>query len=177
MRPSTSRRSGVTMAAVCRVACAVALAAAAPVAAPLQAQQPGSVAGLAFMSGCWQGSFEARDETGTVEERYTPPTENMMLGTTRYILDGRTVQFEFLVIRSEDDGVVMLPYPDGRESEHAFRLTELAERRAVFEAPEHDFPKRIIYRRENGVMVARIDGGSGTDGQEWRMTRVNCDTP
>ena len=177
MSPSTSRASGSAAAAVCVVACAVALAAPPPLTAQLQEQGGGSVSDLAFMSGCWRGSFQANGATGTVEERYTPPSENVILGTTRYLLDGRTVQFEFLLIRSDDDGVSMLPYPDGKPSHDAFLLVEVAEGHAVFEALEHDFPKRIIYRRDNGELVARIDGGAGTDGREWRMSGVDCNAP
>ena len=43
---------------------------------------------LAFMSGCWEGPLS---RGGTIEEFYSPPTENMIVGTTRYVRDGRTV--------------------------------------------------------------------------------------
>ena len=34
---------------------------------------------------------------------------------------------------------------------------------SVFENPEHDFPKRIIYRKSaDGSLLASIDGGPGT---------------
>ena len=97
---------------------------------------------------------------------------------SRRVLEAGSDGYEFLLIHSDGDGVVLLPYPDGTASEDAFRLTRLEERSAVFESPEHDFPKRIIYRLDaDADLVARIDGGAGTDGREWRMRRIDCDAP
>lgn len=128
---------------------------------------------LAFMAGCWEGQAGG----GTViEEHYTTPSSNLMLGTTRYLRDGATRQFEFTRITAGRDGVVLLPFPGGTASADPFRLTTVEADRAVFEAPEHDFPKRIIYRRDaDGSLVARIDGGEGSDqASEWRMDAAPC---
>jgi hypothetical protein len=44
---------------------------------------------------------------------------------------------------------------------------------AVFENPGHDFPQRIIYRREGDSLIARIEGevdGRRRSAQwEWRL--------
>jgi hypothetical protein len=138
------------------------------------------MADLGFMSGCWNGSFQARDGEGVIEEHYTSPSENLILGTTRYLLDGRAVQFELTTLRTGEDGVItMLPYPGGSPSPDGFQLTRVIRTgealEAVFEAPEHDFPKRVIYRREGDRLVARIDGGEGSDqAQTWEMRPVGC---
>lgn len=127
---------------------------------------------VAFMSGCWEGTFQSRKGAGVIEERYTDPSENVMLGTTRYMVDGRTTQFELTVIRLSDDGGVLLtPYPGGERSEHSFRMTETGSGRAVFEAPEHDFPKRIIYERagDDGLRATIDDGGEGSNAASWEM--------
>lgn len=146
---------------------------------PLGAQSPPTLDGLDFMSGCWEGSFSSE---GVIEERYTPPSVNLMLGTTRYLVGDRAVQFEFTAIRTNDQGEVELhPAPGGRPSPHAFTLTALnqgPEPGAVFEAPANEFPKRIVYRRIPGTpdtLVARIDNGAGAEeAQEWRMAAVAC---
>jgi hypothetical protein len=129
-----------------------------------------------FMVGCWEGTFRDRSGRGTIEEHYTTPTQNVMLGTTRYIRDGHTVQFEFAIIRADSGGVRLTPYPNGRPSEHDFVLTRWAVDQAVFEAPEHDFPKRIIYRQDaEAGLRARIDGGaSDRNGREWYLRRADC---
>lgn len=144
------------------------------VAGAQSARAPG-LEDLAFMSGCWEGPFSSRGRTGVIEEHYTSPSANVMLGTTRYLIEGRAVQFELTVIRADSAGVNLIPYPGGRASD-AFRLTDGQGARAVFENPEHDYPKRIIYFMDGeDVRVARIDGGpEDTGGSEWRMKRAAC---
>jgi hypothetical protein len=131
---------------------------------------------LRFMSGCWHGTFESEKGAGTIEEHYTDPASNLMLGTTRYLRGGEAVEFEFSAIRRDDRGVWLTPYPGGVASPDAFRLTSVEGGRAVFEAPEHDYPKRILYRRDaDGTLNARIDAGADDPaGSEWRMTPAPC---
>jgi hypothetical protein len=132
---------------------------------------------LAFLSGCWEGRF-GKDGSGTMEEIYTSPSENLMLGTTRYLKEGKAVDYEFTRIEKTEDGVFMTPYPGGRASEHSFRLTSVEGGRAVFEAPEHDFPKRIIYAvNEDGSRTARIDGGTDEGAREWQLHSGPCPGP
>jgi hypothetical protein len=113
-----------------------------------------------------------------MEELYTAPSANLMLGTTRYIRGGASFQYEFTRIVRDSAGIVMTPYPGGEPSTHDFRLTSLEASVAVFEAPEHDYPKRIIYRADaDGTRTARIDGGpDDTGGMEWVFRRASCDT-
>jgi hypothetical protein len=139
------------------------------VAAPARAQPP-ALETLRFMSGCWRGQPDAR---GTViEEHYTPPSANLILGTTRYLRDGRAVSFEFARIDRTDQAVILTPMPNGRGSV-AFTLVIDPAGRAVFENRTHDFPNRIIYRQAGDTLVARVEGNDG-NGQEWRMTRAPC---
>lgn len=130
--------------------------------------------GLGFLAGCWSGPF-GRD-SGMIEEFYTSPSANLILGTTRYLREGTAVQYEFTRIESAESGVLMTPYPGGEPSKDAFRLTSLQDGVAVFEAPEHDYPKRIIYRaNRDGTRTARIDGGiADREGQEWELEPIEC---
>lgn len=131
---------------------------------------------LGFMSGCWRG---AAGNGMIIEEFYTVPSENLILGTTRYLRDGRAVQYEFARITRDSVGIVLTPYPGGRPSPAGFELTSLRDGAAVFEAPEHDYPKRIIYRTNpDGSRTARIDGGTDDSrSAEWMMEPVDCGTP
>jgi hypothetical protein len=131
------------------------------------------LADLAFLSGCWQGPSSA---TSAIEEFYTGPSNNIMLGTTRYIRNGTVVGYEFTRVEKTANGILMTPYPGGRPSEHSFRLTSLQNGEAIFEAPEHDYPKRIIYRANpDGTRTARIDGGpDDKKGKEWLMSGMPC---
>lgn len=129
---------------------------------------------LGFMAGCWRGDFGSG---AALEEVFTAPSANLILGLSRYLRGGRAVQYEFSRITADSAGIALLPYPGGKPSEHAFRLTALEGGRATFEAPEHDFPKRIRYARESdGSLSARIDGGTDDDAraQQWRMRPVQC---
>ena len=130
---------------------------------------------VAFMAGCWEGSA---GPGRTILERYGPATENVMLGTTLFLRDERAISHELVeLVRTEDGLIRMTPYPGGTESEHPFFLTHWTESSAVFEAPEHDFPKRIIYSRlPDGRLQARIDGGAEDPRpRTWVMAPVSCD--
>lgn len=159
-----------------RILLAGAFAAATPALAAAQAfSRPPSLTDLAFMTGCWRAPL-SRD--GVMEELYTAPSANLMLGTTRYLRGGVAFQYEFTRIVRDSTGIVMTPYPGGEPSTHDFRLTSLQDAVAIFEAPEHDDPKRIIYRANaDGTRTARIDGGpDDREGMEWVFRQVPCDT-
>lgn len=136
-----------------------------------QVRAPHEVERLGFMTGCWEGAAGE----GRIEERYTP-SANVVLGTTRYLQDGVVTAFEFTLIEERDGAVVLTPHPDGIRSEHGFRLQPGGDR-AVFAAPEHDFPKRISYAPVGrDSLLVRIDGGDGSsEASEWRMGRMDCD--
>jgi hypothetical protein len=98
-----------------------------------------------------------------------------MLGTTRYILEGRTVMWEFSKVEESEGEVVLTPFPRGQPSEHGFRMTSVGEEDVLFEAPEHDFPKRISYRRDDERLIARIDDGTDEMVDKWEMKPAPCD--
>jgi hypothetical protein len=155
------------------VALAMSIACMLPAGAAAQATAAPTLEGLAFMAGCWRSEFGGGSE---LEEFYTNPVDNLMLGLSRFLRDGRATEHEFSRITFDSTGIVLLPFPGGKPSEHEFRLTSLADGRALFEAPEHDFPKRIRYTREpDGSLTARIDAGSDdSHAREWRMQPVAC---
>lgn len=98
-----------------------------------------------------------------------------MLGTSRFVRDGRVVSFEFGLIREYDDGVSYLPHPGGTASEHAFHLVVAGAGDVRFEAPDHEYPKRIAYRRTPGGLQARIDAGADDpEPRIWEMEPVAC---
>ena len=83
-----------------------------------------------------------------------------MLGVSRTIADGRTVQFEFMRIQQEEGAVYLMATPSGQR-EARFKLTKASAREVVFENPTHDFPQRITYKLEGkDSLVARISGMS-----------------
>ena len=144
---------------------------------PLQVnrQSPTAMLPVAFMAGCWLGTS---DDGGTViEERWSPPSENVMVGTTRFLRDGRTVGFEFGHLEARAGEVIYTPYPSGNRSPDVFVLTKASPGEALFEAPEHDYPKRIQYRvGVDGGLRAQIDGGEGDpEPRGWSLERSSCE--
>jgi len=117
----------------------------------LQAPDP---AALSWLAGCWQ----RQSGTRLVEEVWTAPAGDGMLGLSRTIDNGRTIDHEFLQIRVDSERLVYVARP-ARQPEAAFGAASIGPREAVFENPAHDFPQRIIYRlREDGSLLARIEG-------------------
>jgi hypothetical protein len=144
----------------------------APALAP-SSPAPPSLADLAFMAGCWRGPS---GEGATIEEYYTAPSDNLILGLSRYTKGSRVASYEFTTIAREGGEIVLTPRPSGQEPA-PFRLTRLDSTGAVWENPSHDFPTLIAYRRGSGdSLIARIEG-PGRDGKrsiEWRMGRAAC---
>jgi hypothetical protein len=64
-------------------------------------------------------------------------------------------------------------YAPSGQAQAEFRLTRLLTREAVFENQDHDFPKRITYRREGNVLHARVEGGPGDRVAEWSWARAS----
>jgi hypothetical protein len=135
---------------------------------------PGPLEPLRFMAGCWRGPA---GPDRVIEEHYTAPSANLILGMTRYLRHGRATGYEFSTISWEDSVIVLTPRPEGQQPV-PFRLTGLDSKSAAWENSRHDFPTRIAYRRLPGdTLVARIEGpgAGGTRAQEWRMVRAACD--
>ena len=123
---------------------------------------------IAFMQGCWTGLAA---NGAVIEERYTPPADNLIIGMTRYVKNGRVVDFEFTTLEYRDSTIILVPRPKGQRSDE-FPLKEIRDGYAVWENPAHDFPQRIIYRRSAPrELTARIEGKTarGDQGTDWVM--------
>jgi hypothetical protein len=81
--------------------------------------------------------------------------------------------YEFLRIAETADGVSYFASPGGKPPVE-FKAKETGDKRVVFENAAHDFPQRIIYRRDGDQLVARIEGSiqGKVRTEEWRFTRV-----
>ena len=123
---------------------------------------------LAWMTGSWSGSSQGIE----MEEHWTAPRGNSMIGIHRDVGKGRTVSFEFLRIEVRNDQIVYLSMPNGRSPATPFPLKELSGARVVFENPTHDFPQRIIYWKDGHDLRARIEGTTNGEAgsEEWRWS-------
>lgn len=135
------------------------------------ATTPPTIADLVWMSGDWQ---TAPGESAQIEEHWTLPAGGTMLGMGRTIVGDKTVEFEFLRIEQRANGIYYVANPQGGPATD-FKLTRVSGQEAIFENPEHDFPKRIIYKKTaGGTMVASVDGGEKTRSQNFTYLPLAC---
>src|SRR5688500_17110488 len=127
-----------------------------------------AIADLAWMAGSWSGESRGIQ----MEEHWTRPLGNSMVGLHRDVGKGRTMLFEYLRIEQQGDQIAYLSMPNGRSPATPFPLKEISGTRVVFENPAHDFPQRIIYWKDGNDLRARIEGtrNGKTGGEEWRWS-------
>ena len=132
----------------------------------------GGIEELAWLSGCW------RSDSGTpqITEQWMKPAGNLMLGMSHTVAEGRTREFEFMRIVQEENGDIFFVAMPSGQKEARFKLMMASAREVRFENPEHDFPQRIIYRREGDSLVGRIEGTSKGQAKaiDFPLNRVAC---
>ncbi len=125
---------------------------------------------LAWLAGAWVGTRGTEGKT-SIEERWSPPLGGAMLATSRTVSRGKMSAFEYLRIVERDGGLVYIPQPGGG-SPTEFVLTELGDKRAVFENPRHDYPKRIVYEvSADGSLGAAIGFTKGGTPRRFEFKR------
>jgi hypothetical protein len=113
---------------------------------------------LAWMSGDWQTAPGRM----RIEEHWTGAAGGTLIGMSRTVVGDRTVAFEYLRIETRKEGIFYVAHPNAKPGTD-FKLVRVEGQSATFENLAHDFPKRIIYRKNSeGAIVARIEG----DGSE-----------
>lgn len=104
------------------------------------------------------------------------PGGGTMIGMSRSVADGATVEHEFLRIEERDGRLAYVAAPSG-QSEAAFLEVEVTDRKVVFEAPGHDFPQRITYERLSPrSILAWVEGelDGVAEVVEFPMTATRC---
>jgi hypothetical protein len=111
------------------------------------------VAKLSWMAGSWTGTRGR----ASIEEHWTQPNGNAMLAVSKTVVAGKMVEFEFLRVVVKDGAIVYVAQPSGRPPTD-FKLTASTDKEAVFENPQHDFPKLVRYKRDGDKLTASIEG-------------------
>jgi len=119
---------------------------------------------VSFLSGHWVGTSRGIE----MEELWLEPKGGMMLGLHRDVAQGRETFFEYLRIEDRGGELVYIASPKGSGAIE-FPLVEIRDGVVVFENLEHDYPQRIIYRREGDSVTARIEGviDGSLEAAEW----------
>lgn len=111
-------------------------------------------ASLTWLAGCWEFTRGAR----RVTEQWMRPDGGTLMGMSRTTTDGKTVEYEFLIVREGVKGLELVAKPSG-QAEAIFTATSVGAREVVFENPTHDFPQRITYRMTGeGGLNAVVEG-------------------
>ncbi len=101
-----------------------------------------------------------------------------MLGVGRTVKNGKTVAHEFMQIRADAQGQIVLIAKPDRKPEATFTMTVGAADAVTFENLQHEFPQRVMYRLLAGDrLAARIEGmrDGVLRGIDYPMRRAACD--
>src|SRR4029078_723641 len=128
-----------------------------------------TLADISWISGDWQTEPGGRAQ---IEEHWPQAAGATMMGRSRTVAGGKTVEFEYLRIEHRADAIYSVAHPKARCPGTDFKLTRASTTEAVFENPQHDFTKRIIYRKTDDGLTASIDGGEGTKAMAFPMKRM-----
>jgi hypothetical protein len=131
-----------------------------------------SIARISWLGGCW----ESADPSRGIEEQWMRPRGGTMLGMSRTVREGRTREFEHMRIEERDGRLVFTSKPSGQD-EASFDSIEVTSSSIAFENAAHDFPQRIIYRRNaDGTLLARIEGTRTGEvrGVDFPMRQTAC---
>ena len=126
-------------------------------------------ADLRWMAGSW-----SQETPGViVREIWLEPINGAMAGAGQTNLAGREPFIEHMSITDEPAGLTFTATIRGQEPT-AFLLKSWQNETYVFENLAHDRPQRVIYRRCDADLCARVE--SMVDGelvsQDWRYKRV-----
>ena len=87
----------------------------------------------------WLAGSRSMKGNALIEERWTDPASNMMLGLSRTVRGDKVVEFEFLRIEARPDGLFYVAQPGGHPPTD-FKLTKWDGTEAIFENPSTIFP-------------------------------------
>lgn len=110
---------------------------------------------ISWLSGAWVAEGNGRQ----ISEQWMSPAGGKLLGMSRTVSHGRTVEYEFLLLRVEGNGDINYVAKPSGQAETAFKLVRASANEVVFENPQHDFPQRIIYTlKEGDKLTAAVEG-------------------
>jgi hypothetical protein len=138
-------------------------------------QTPTRLSDLTWLAGCWEMS--GANGMTLISEMWMKPAGNSMIGVGRTIKIGKLVDFEFLRIVEDASGLAYISRPSSNKEETTFKMLRSSTDEIVFENAAHDFPQRIMYKRNGEKMTARIEGtvGGKLKGTDFPYIRVRCE--
>lgn len=138
-------------------------------AAMLLAATPANTTPVLELPEWLSGAWVSRDtDGGWTEEWWTSPRAGIMLGASRSGKADRLGFFEHMRIARNSAGLEFCALPQGRAGT-CFPAVSASSSEIAFENASHDYPKRIVYRREKFGISAEISGAGGSRRQVWQL--------
>ena len=135
------------------------------------AQPQSTIDRVAWLHGCWQTT----GAPAVVEEQWMVPRGGTMIGMGHTVRDGRTTEYELVVLREQGGRLAYEAHPSGQPSA-VFLSREITDASVVFENAEHDFPQRVGYRKSESGLAAWIEGTMKGQSRhiDFNYARVAC---
>ena len=138
-----------------------------------------SLAQFAWLEGCWRGNVNQRE----FRENWMPLRGDLLVGASHTVMDGKTLDYEYLRLERRADGVYYVTASPGQK-ETAYKLADVTTMDGgdvvyAFANPAQSFPQKISYRRASqGWLYATVEGKvAGADRQViYPMRRIGCET-
>ena len=111
---------------------------------------------LKWIEGTWLRTDNKPGQSGHERWLQSTPHELRGYGVTMKEQDTLFVEKLRILIR-EDNLYYVADVPENQQPVY-FKLTEITNAGFVCENPDHDFPKKIAYQMERGVLTATISG-------------------
>lgn len=108
------------------------------------------------------GSWEMKDADGTITELWQAINDSLMQGKSDFVKGDSVIPFETIRFfrRGVDFFYEAKAAGQNNEKPVEFKLSSYSDSGFVAENPQHDFPKRITYKRINKDSIhAFVDGG------------------
>ena len=109
---------------------------------------------LEWLAGSWR-SAPGRPMF-TNEELWMEPMRGSKLGVAREVFDQRTRSYEFMRIAVDRDGSLGFYASPGGAAPTRFSIVSAGPNDFIAENTAHDYPQRIVYRREGDRLIATI---------------------
>jgi hypothetical protein len=107
------------------------------------------------------GSWENNAEYGNMQENWKKVNDSVCQGESYFIKGKDTLHSETITLQQKEDQVLYVPTVRGQNNDQpvVFLLTKQTPKQLVFENPNHDYPKKIIYNLiTKDSLVATISG-------------------
>lgn len=108
-----------------------------------------------------------------IYESWSKTSDELLTGKSYYTENGDTMLLETIEIKQIDGEIFYCPAVSNQNDGQAieFKLTSKKPNELIFENPEHDFPKKIVYIKDGNNINAWIEG----EGKKvpFYMTKIN----